>query len=227
MWAVYKKELRDYFYSPIGYVAIGLFLLIFSTFFFLTTIQSRSVDMGGLYFNTACYGLLVIVPLLTMRMFSEERKNGTEQLLLTSPRSITGIVFGKLLAAITVIVITLVIALTYSIILSFFQAPNITSVLVMSLGFVLLATAAISFGMFASCLTENQVISAVITIGFLLLPWFLPNINSKLRALDLINNYIKFPSAIISIIEITRLITFTAMFVLLTIIIMKRRKIVK
>ena len=227
MWAVYKKELKSYFYSPIGYVAIGLFLFIFSTFFYLTTIQSRSIDMGGLYFNTACYGLLVIVPLITMRMFSEERKNGTEQLLLTSPKSITGIVLGKLLAAVTLIAITLVISLMYSVILSFFQAPNITSVLVMILGFLLLATAAISFGMFASCITENQVISAIITMGFLLLPWFLPNINSKLRSIDLMNSYMKFPSAIISITEITRLVTFTAMFTLLTIIIMKRRKMVK
>ena len=109
MLAVFKKELKSYFLSPIGYVAIGLFLMVFSLFFYLTTIQSRNIDMGNLYFNTARYGLLVIVPIITMRMFAEERKNGTEQLLLTSPKSITGIVFGKLLAAVALIAITLIV----------------------------------------------------------------------------------------------------------------------
>ena len=94
MWAVLKKELKSYFLSPIGYVAIGLFLIVFSLFFYLTTISQRAIDLGNLYYNTARYGLLVIVPIITMRMFAEERKNGTEQLLLTSPKSITGIVFG-------------------------------------------------------------------------------------------------------------------------------------
>ena len=149
MLAVFKKELKSYFLSPIGYVAIGLFLLVFSLFFYLTTIYQRAIDMGNLYFNTARYGLLVIVPIITMRMFAEERKNGTEQLLLTSPKSITGIVFGKLLAAIALIAITLIISLMYYVILCFFQAPNIVPVLVMILGFLLLSIAAISLGMFA------------------------------------------------------------------------------
>jgi len=89
MWTIFKKELKTYFLSPIGYIAVGLFLLAYSVFFFLTTIQYGTVDLGNLYYATARYGLLLIVPILTMRLFAEERKNGTEQLLLTSPRSIT------------------------------------------------------------------------------------------------------------------------------------------
>ena len=82
MFSIFKKELKSYFLSPIGYVAIGLFLAVFSLFFYLTTIMERGIDLGNLYFNTARYGLLIIVPIITMRMFAEERKNGTEQLLL-------------------------------------------------------------------------------------------------------------------------------------------------
>lgn len=144
MLAVFKKELKSYFLSPIGYVAIGLFLMVFSLFFYLTTISQRMIDMGNLYFNTARYGLLIIVPIITMRMFAEERKNGTEQLLLTSPKSITAIVMGKFLAAVALIAITLIVSLMYYVILCFFHAPNITSVLVMMLGFLILSMAAIS-----------------------------------------------------------------------------------
>ena len=227
MLAVFKKELKSYFLSPIGYVAIGLFLMVFSLFFYLTTIQSRNIDMGNLYFNTARYGLLIIVPIITMRMFAEERKNGTEQLLLTSPKSIIGIVFGKLLAAVALIAITLIISLMYYVILCFFQAPNIVPVLVMMLGFLILSMAAISLGMFASSITENQVISAIITIVFLVIPWFLPNFGEGFEIIDLMSSYQKFPAGVISVQEIVRLVSFAAVFILITIMIMQRRKSVK
>ena len=83
MWAVFKKELKSYFLSPIGYVVVGILLLVASVFFYLTTVMYSSIDLGGLYFYTALYGLLIAVPLLTMRMFSEERKTRIEQLVLT------------------------------------------------------------------------------------------------------------------------------------------------
>ena len=224
MLAVFKKELKSYFLSPIGYVAIGLFLIVFSLFFYLTTIYQRSIDLGNLYYNTARYGLLIIVPIITMRMFAEERKNGTEQLLLTSPKSITGIVMGKFLAAVALIAITLVISLMYYIILCFFQAPNITSTLVMMLGFLLVAMAAIALGMFASSITENQVIAAIITIVFLVVPWFLPNLSESFSIIDLMSSYQKFPAGLISVQEVVNLVSFAAVFVLITIIIMQRRK---
>lgn len=227
MLAVFKKELKSYFLSPIGYVAIGLFLMVFSLFFYLTTISQRMIDMGNLYFNTARYGLLVIVPIITMRMFAEERKNGTEQLLLTSPKSITGIVFGKFLAAVALIAITLVISFMYYVILCFFQAPNIVPVLVMMLGFLILSMAAISLGMFASSITENQVISAIITIVFLVIPWFLPNFGEGFEIIDLMSSYQKFPAGVISVQETVRLVSFAAVFILITIMIMQRRKSVK
>lgn len=227
MWAVFKKELKSYFLSPIGYVAIGLFLIVFSLFFYLTTIVQRAVDLGNLYFNTARYGLLIIVPIITMRMFAEERKSGTEQLLLTSPKSITGVVLGKFFAAVALIAITLVISLMYYIILCFFQAPNIIPVLVMILGFLLLSMSAISLGMFASSITENQVIAAIITIVFLVIPWFLPNLSETFSIIDLMSSYQKFPAGLISAQEVVRLVSFALVFILLTIIIMQRRKSVK
>ncbi len=227
MLAILKKELKSYLLSPIGYVAIGVFLIVFSIFFYLTTIYERAIDLGNLYYNTARYGLLIIVPIITMRMFAEERKNGTEQLLLTSPKSVTSIVLGKFFAAVALIGIILIISLMYYAILCFFQAPNFLTVLVMILGFLLLSMAAISLGMFASSITENQVIAAIITIVSLIIPWFLPNFGEGFEIIDLMSSYARFPAGVISLQEVVKLASFAIMFILLTIIVMQRRKAVK
>ncbi len=227
MWAVLKKELKSYFLSPIGYVVIGIFLLCFSVFFYLTTISSGSVDLGALYYYTALYGLIIIVPILTMRMFAEERKNGTEQLLLTSPLSITKIVMGKLLAALSVIIITLLISFLFYFIVMFFGEPNIGNVLVAMLGFVLMSMATLSIGMFASSLTENQIIAGIITIAFLIISLFLSDISTVFSPIALMNYYTSFAQGVISIENIISLVLFSAVFISFTVIIMQRRKLVK
>lgn len=227
MWAVLKKELKTYFLSPIGYIAIGIFMLMFSIFFYLTTISYGSVDMGNLYYATARYGLLLMVPLLTMRMFAEERKNGTEQLLLTSPRSVTSIVLGKFFAALAVILITLILSIIYAIIISFFGTINIPTLIVTMIGFLLVAMAAISIGMLASSITENQIISAIITIVVLVAPWFLVDISEIFSSIDLIDKFLKFPSGLVSVSDTVCLLSITAMCVLITIVLIKRRKAVK
>lgn len=227
MWTIFKKEFKTYFLSPIGYVTLGIFLAMFSLFFLITTIYYGTVDLGDLYFATARYGLLLAVPILTMRMFAEERKNGTEQLLLTSPRSITSIVLGKFLAAVSVVGIALILSIMYYIIVSFFGKASIVTVLVTMLGFLLVSMAAISIGMIASSITENQIISALITIAALVMPWFLPNINESFVEIDLMSKFMKFPYGLISVIDLVSLITFTVMCIFITIIVMKRRKTVK
>ena len=227
MWAIYRKELKSYFLSPIGYIVIGIFLFVFSVFFYLTTVATGSVDLGALYYYAALYGLMIIVPILTMRMFAEERKTGTEQLILTSPVSMTGVVMGKLLAAITVICITLVISLGYFLIVNYFGSPNIAVVLVSILGYILISAAALSIGMFASSITENQIIAGVITIAFLIMSLFMQDLNSVFSNLAIMNFYQDFPSGVISLSEIVGLVSFTGMFTAFTIIIMQRRKLVK
>ena len=227
MWTVFKKELKTYFLSPIGYISIGIFMLMYSIFFYLTTITYGSVFMGDLYYASARYGLLLMIPLLTMRMFSEERKNGTEQLLLTSPRSVTSIVLGKFLAAVAVIVITLLLSIIYAVIISFFGNVNIPTLIVTMLGFLLVAMAAISIGMLASSITENQIIAAIITIVVLVAPWFLVDMSEIFSSIDLIDMFIKFPSGLISIADTVKLISITVMSILITIILIKRRKMVK
>ena len=227
MWTVFKKEFKSYFLSPIGYVAIGIFMLMYSIFFYLTTITYGSVFMGDLYYATARYGLLIMIPLLTMRMFAEERKSGTEQLLLTSPRSVTSIVLGKFFAAVAVILITLIFSIVYPVIISFFGNVNILTLIVTMLGFLLVAMAAISIGMLASSITENQIIAAIITIVVLVAPWFLVDISTIFSSIDLIDKFIKFPSGLIWIADLVSLLSITVMCILITIILIKRRKMVK
>lgn len=226
MWAIFKKEVKSYFLSPIGYVFIGLFLAMCSVFFYLDVINYGSLQFENMFYSAATI-LTFIVPILTMRTFAEERKLGTEQLLYTSPRSITSIVMGKFLASVFVVVITEICTLMYLVILYFFGTPHIQTVLVTLLGFLMLSMAYISFGMFASSITENQIIAGVLTIGFFIITWFLPNFSSVLSPLSLINMFDKFPSGLIAMEEIVTYITFTVFFIILTIIVLQRKKAVK
>ncbi len=226
MWAIFKKEVKSYFLSPIGYVFIGLFLAMCSVFFYLDVINYGSLQFENMFYSASTI-LTFIVPILTMRTFAEERKLGTEQLLYTSPRSITSIVIGKFLAAVFVVIITEICTLVYFEILCFFGTPHLQTALVTLLGFLMLSMAYISFGMFASSITENQIIAGVITIGFFIITWFLPSFSTVLSPLSLINMFDKFPSGLIALEEIVTYITFTAFFIILTIIVLQRKKSVK
>ena len=221
MLAVIKKELKTYFYSPVGYVFIGLFLLMFSIFFYVDVFKYQSTNFEYIFYSGATI-LTFIVPVLTMRSIAEERKNGTEQLLLTSPLSITKLVLGKFIAATLIVLITEICTFLYFGILCFFGKPHITTALV-----TLLAMSYISFGIFASSITENQIIAGVITIGFFILTWFLPQFSSIFTNFSLINMFSKFPEGQIDIADTVMYISFTVLCLLLTVIFMQRRKSVR
>ena len=226
MWAVMKKEFKSYFFSPVGYVFIGLFLIMFSIFFYSDVFTYQSTNFEYIFYSGATI-LTFIVPILTMRTIAEERKTGTEQLLLTSPISITKMVLGKFLAAVAIVIITELCTFMYFGILCFFGTPHITTALVTLLGFLLLAISYISFGILASSITENQIIAGVITIGFFILTWFLPSMNEIFTNFSLINMFSKFPSGQIDIADTVTYITFTIACILITIIFMQRRKSVR
>lgn len=172
--------------------------------------------------------LTFIVPILTMRMFSEERKNGTEQLLYTSPRSVTSIVMGKFISAVIVIIICELCTLLYFGILMYFGNPHAGSAFVTLLGFLLLAMAYVSFGMFASSITENQIIAGVITMAGFIFTWFMPSFYESLGNFSLINVFCNtFPQGMMTFQGLTLFISFTILFIILTIIVISRRKSVK
>lgn len=226
MFAVLKKELKSYFLSPIGYVFIGLFLLMTSVFFYLDILSYGMSKFESMFYSLATI-LTFITPILTMRMFSEEKKEGTDQLLFTSPRGITSIVFGKFLAALCVLLITELLTFIYYFILMYFGSPDFVSAIVTLGGFLLLGAAYISFGMFASSITENQVIAGIITIAFLIITLFVPDLDIGLPDISIMSYYQNFPSGVITLTDVVGPVTFAMMFIAFTIMIMQRRKLVK
>ena len=167
MLAVFKKEMRSYFTSVIGYVFLVLYLTLAGVVFCYTTLFSMSADVTSFFtFMLVLSG--VILPLLTMKSFSEERKAKTEQLLLTSPVSIIGIVMGKFLAAYTVFAACMVLNSLYFLILLNYASLKIAVLIGNLVAILLVGMAFISIGLFVSALTENQLSAAIGTIGIIL-----------------------------------------------------------
>lgn len=167
MLAVYKKEMRSYFTSVIGYVFLVLYLAVAGAVFCYTTLFSMSSDV------TAFYTFMLIIssvmlPLLTMKSFAEERKAKTEQLLLTSPVSIIGIVGGKFLAAYTIFASCMILNSLYFFILVSYSTLKVAVLIGNLVAILLVGMVYIAIGLFVSSLTENQLSAAIGTIGIIL-----------------------------------------------------------
>ncbi len=162
MKAIYKREIKMYFNSMIGYVFIAFFVLITAVYFSIQNILSLSPDFQYV-FSSVIMMFLILGPMLTMRLLSEEKKQKTDQLLLTSPVSIPSIVLGKYFAAVTVFLISLVITGIFPIILSFFGTVAVAQILGTYIGFFLLGSSFIAVGLWISSITDNQIVSAVAT----------------------------------------------------------------
>ncbi len=228
MLAVIKKELKYYFCTPIGYIFIGIFLIAFSISFYLTVLTYGNVNFEYIFYSTpTIFVLAFLIPLLTMRSFSEERKNGTEQLLLTSPLSITKIVLGKFISAMLVTIITSIFTLMYFGILCYFGMPHISTAITAIIGFILFMMTYVAFGIFASSITENQIIAGIISIAFFVITWVLPSFNANLESISFINMLYGYTLGTIDIANTVTFISFTIVCILLTIIVMQRRKSVK
>lgn len=179
MLAIYRKEMRSYFINPIGYIYLGVFLVFSALLCCYTTLISATYSTSA-YFTYLIFSFIILVPVLTMRLFAEERKLRTEQLLLTAPVTITGMVMGKYLAALTLYVGGILISCINFIPLYVIGAAEragesdmalthigpVTGEIVGSvIAVILLGAALIAVGTLISALTENQLSAAVITVG--------------------------------------------------------------
>lgn len=172
MLAVYKRELRAYFTSSTGFIFMGFFLLLSGFFYSMTNIFGASPDYNSVLGNIT-FIFLIVVPILTMRLMPDDKRQRTDQLLYTSPLSISGIVLGKYLAAVTVFFLTLLVTCLYPVIMSFFGDIAVWEIVGGYIGFLLLGSSFISIGLFVSSLTDNQVIAAVVTFSSLLFVWLI------------------------------------------------------
>lgn len=218
MFAILKKELKTYFLSPIGYTFIGVFLLMLSIFFYVDIFIYGSVNFEYMFSSGATI-LTFTVPILTIKLFSEEKKNGTDIKLFTSIKSTSKIVLAKFISAIIVVLILELFTAIYLAILSYFGNPHITTSLLTLFGFLLLSMAYISCGIFISSISKNKIISGILTIVVFIALWFAPAFNNNLMDYSLIYSFNNtFLNGLLSFETITLLVSFTVLFIILTII---------
>ena len=178
MFAIYKKEMRSYFTNPIGYIFVGVFLAFSALLCCYTTVLQKSYDTST-YFTLMVYAFVILIPLLTMRLFSEERKMRTEQLLLTAPVTLTGMVMGKYLAALSLFLGCVAVSCVNLVPLYIIAAaergsvghdttnigPVTGEIVGCLIGLILIGAAFIAIGTLISSLCENQLAAAVITVA--------------------------------------------------------------
>lgn len=180
MGAIYKKELKSYFSNVTGFVFIAFFLVVIGIYAGVINFIQGSSLFEYVYFNIS-FVFLIAVPILTMRSFSEERKQKTDQLLFSLPIKTSSIVLGKYFAMLTVFAIPVVISCIYPLILSAFDPAgyiSYTAIYSTALAFFLLGSALISIGMLMSSVTENQIIAAVLCFGAVFICYMMSSLES-------------------------------------------------
>jgi len=232
MLAIWKREVQSYFYQPIAYVLISLSFLILSIYYTFGTIASRYAEMNNLLSNII-FILTFLIPILTMRILTEDRKNGTEVMLVTSPVEIVDIVIGKYLASLTVFLVMYVLTFVYPIIIIALGGKmEIPMLLGGYLAFLLIGMSFIAVGVFASSLTENQIVAAIIGFVILLVINLIDPIASYvggfladvLGIFSLLSRYQDLNSGILDITSIIYYLSFTAVFLFLTTRVIDKRR---
>ena len=233
MTAIYKREMRSYLTSPVGYVFLAVFYAISGYYVFATSLVGNTTDMSYVFSNLFSI-VIFLVPMLTMRLFSEERRQKTEQALFTAPVRFTGIVMGKFLACLTMYLMGMGITLVYFLVLCAFRIPDAAVFFGNFLGLGLLGAALCAIGIFISSLTESQVIAAVgsLAIGLLLLfsNSFTPVVSNQLVSKLILNcsfyeHYLDFTRGLLNLADLTFFVSITGLFLFLPVRHLERRRI--
>ena len=218
MKAIFNREFNSYFTSMLGYVFLTIFLLLTGVMFYVVNIRFMTARMTN-FFSIVNNWALFLLPLLTMRLFSEDRKQKTDQLLLTAPISTKEIVFGKYLAAFGILAFTgnLPIAETIS----------------CYVGFILLCSAILAIGAFMSSITESQIVAAIATYGVLIFTLLLGSVASNvsneiivkiLLWLSPVQRFSDFTLGILNFEPIIYYLSITSLFLFFTVMVFERRR---
>ena len=181
MNTIRKREIRGYFHTPAGYVFIGVFLTVSSVLFYMQILRQRSGDLPN-FIAEMSYLWMLLSPVLTMRLLAEEKQKKTDQLLLTSPVSLTGIVAGKYLAAVTVLLITAGLTLCFVLVVALYGTVYPAELAVNYLGFILQGCAFVSLDLFISGCAGTPVTAAVMAFGANFLLWILDLLENAVQA---------------------------------------------
>lgn len=180
MYVIFKKETSAYFSTPFGFVFLGIFLILSGVMFTLYNLLGGNAVLSGM-FDLLKNVSFIIFPVLTMRMFAEERKNGTEQLLMTSRLTCADIVLGKFLAACLLLGTALLVTLVYVVIIASYGYPNYGSIVASYLGFALLGISMIAVCTLISSFADNQVTAAIASFGVLFLMVMLASLTKSVQ----------------------------------------------
>ena len=232
MSAIIKRELSSYFNSAIGYIVLAVFYFFSGLFFYMYCLLSNTTSMSYVFLSMLMIVMLVI-PIITMKSFSEERKQKTDQALLTAPISLTEMVLGKFFGAFLLYCLCNAIYVLYAVILSFYATPDWAVFLTTMLGMLLMGGALIAIDLFISALTESQVIAAVVSIGIGLLIYMLDSLSNVFNV-DWLTNFLRnisfdahFTNFINGIINLTSVVFFLsviAIFLFLCVRVFEKRR---
>lgn len=234
MGAIFRRELRSFFTNPIGYVVLAVLFAISGYFFFYYNLSSNSADLTNVFVKLFSI-ILLALPFLTMRLFSEEKRQKSDQALLTAPVSLTGIVMGKFLATLLLFLLGLSITLVYGIVIAFGGAiPDWTMLIGNYLGLALVGGLIIAVGVFVSALTESQVIAAVGTLAVSLMLMCVDLVGSLFASfvwiqkitdfLSITNRYADFALGLIYYDNIFFFLSLQALFIFLTVRVLDKKR---
>jgi ABC-2 type transport system permease protein len=215
--AIAERELRAYFLSPLAYVVIFLFLALAGYLFALILNSSREATLTPLIQNVSVL-FLFIVPAVSMRLLAEEQRSGTIELLLTNPVQEWQVVVGKFLASVVLLLVMLALTVLYPIFLLIFGNPDKGPILAGYLGVLLQGAAFMAVGLFASSLTQNQIIAALLAFAFLLILWLSDNLGQFLGGtlgsivsyVSVTNHFQDFPNGVINTKDVVYYLTLIA-----------------
>lgn len=232
MGAIFRREVTSYFTSPIAYIFLAVFNFFAGMFFFMGNMAGQTTDMTALFSNMFLI-LMFLIPILTMKLMSEEKKQKTDQILLTAPVNIGSIILGKYFAALVVFVIALCTFLLYGGILSVFTTIEWAVVLGSVFGIFLLGAAFIAVGLFVSALTENQVIAAIGGFVAMMVLYMIdsiayqisnPELQRLLMRFSFYSRYTEFSSGLFNIASIIFFISVTVIFLFLAVRMLEKRR---
>lgn len=233
MGAIYKRELKAYFTSPVAYIFLAVFYLISGFYFVGNNISSASTDMQYTFAGVFSI-MMILLPLLTMRLMADEKKQKTDQCLLTAPVSLIGIVSGKFLAAATVFTVGAMIYVPYVLVLLGLAGSVSWSMFVGNfVGLILVGFSFISIGIFVSSLTELQIVAAIISIicNFILymIDIFASNVSFEplkklMVAVGFYNRYYEFTQGILNVTSIVFFVSVIFVFNFLTVRVLEKRR---
>ncbi|MCI8554622.1 MAG: ABC transporter permease subunit [Clostridiales bacterium] len=234
MGAIFRKEFRSFFTSPVGYFVLALIFCLSGYYFTGYNLIGGSSELSGVYGSVFTLVLLLVLPILTMRLFSDEKRQRTDQALLTAPVSLTAITLGKFFAALLMFAIGMSITLVYSLIIAFQVSPDWMVLIGNYLGLLLMGGMIIAIGLFISCLTESQFIAAlgsfavsfVLTMLDSLTYLFSGNelLSKVIGFLSVTSRYNDFTTGIINYDNIIFFLSFQALFLFLTVRVLDHKR---